>query len=104
MSRYCLSYGWLVWLSVRAGCLPEVSRLFEGSLRGVLAHQPGFIEAQFLTEPGQDRCLVVSLWVSADCCQRAQSSHGCQTVFQQLGVYFAAQPTVACCEVMGQIS
>ncbi|GAB4014266.1 hypothetical protein [Spirosoma koreense] len=81
-----------------------VSCLFECSLCPVLAHQPGFIDARFLAEPGQDRCLVVSLWVNAECCQEAQSNHACQTVFQQLEKYFAAQPTVACCELMGQIS
>lgn len=70
----------------------------------MLARQPGFLEAQFLTEPGQERCLVVTLWASAGYCQRAESSHACQMVFQQLEGYFAGQPTVASCEVMGQIS
>ncbi|WP_461117536.1 hypothetical protein [Spirosoma jeollabukense] len=69
----------------------------------MLARQPGFLEAQFLTEPGKERCLVVTLWASAGYCQGAESSHACQTVFQQLAGYLAAQPTVACCEVMGQI-
>jgi heme-degrading monooxygenase HmoA len=104
MARFCLSYGWLLWIPLQAGTLPAVSRFFETSIRPVLARQPGFIEAQFLTESGQERCLVMTLWASAGCCQGAESSHACQMVFQQLEGYFAAQPTVASCEVLGQIS
>ncbi|GAB4031827.1 antibiotic biosynthesis monooxygenase [Spirosoma jeollabukense] len=103
MARFCLSHGWLLWLPLLPGTLSAVSRFFERSIRPVLARQPGFLEAHFLTEPGKERCLVVTLWASAGCCQRAKSSHACQTAFQQLAEYFAGQPTVACCEVMGQI-
>ncbi|GAB4044319.1 hypothetical protein GCM10028774_63260 [Spirosoma jeollabukense] len=103
MTRFCLSHGWLLWLPLLPGTLPAVAQFFETSIRPVLARQPGFLEAQFLTEPGKERCLVVTLWASAGYCQGAESSHACQTVFQQLAGYLAAQPTVACCEVMGQI-
>ncbi|SFE82812.1 hypothetical protein [Spirosoma endophyticum] len=101
MARFCLSDGWLLWLPLLPGTLSAVSRFFETSILSVLGCQPGFLAAQFLTESGHHRCPVVTLWASAGCCQEAESSHACQRVIQQLAVYLAAQPAVACCELMG---
>ena len=98
-----LSYGWLLWIPMQAGTIPAATRFFEESIRPVLALQPGFWEAHLFSDPVKSQYLVMTLWGSQAACQRAESSHACQTVFQQMEVYFADQPTVVRCEVMGQI-
>lgn len=104
MARFCLSYGWFLWIPLQGGTLPAATQYFEKSIRPLLAHQPGFIEAQFFNDPLKNQCLVMTLWASQAYRQRAESSHACQAVFQQMEAYFAGQPTVARCEVMGQIA
>ena len=104
MARFCLRYAWLLWIPLQAGTLPAATRYFDESVRPVLACQAGFIETQFLSDPVRSRCLVVVLWASQVHSLWAEGNHVCQTVLQQMETYFAGQPTMARCEVMGQIA
>lgn len=84
----------VVQVPLQPGSSTEAANYFKESVGPALKQQAGFINSRFLTNSETNKCLMVTLWESADHRQEAESNGFLQGVLQDMKQYFAGAPTI----------
>ncbi|RIV19367.1 hypothetical protein DYU11_25005 [Fibrisoma montanum] len=93
----------VVQVPLQPGTSAEAANYFKESVGPALKQQDGFKNSRFLTNAETNRCLMVTLWESAEHRQGAESNGFLQGVLQDMKQYFAGAPTIDYYEVDVQV-
>ena len=87
-------YARIVQVPLLPGTIAEATDYFRQSVGPALKGHAGFINSRFLVDEEKNRCLMVTLWESAEARTEAETNGFLQDVLQNMKTYFAGAPVI----------
>ena len=97
-------YARIVQAPLQPGAIAEATAYFRETVGPALKAHAGFLNSRFLVDDEKNRCLMVTLWESAEARTEAETNGFLQSVLQHMKHYFTGPPTVDYYHVPVQIS
>lgn len=97
-------YARIVQVPLQPGAAEEATTHFRDKVGPALKQHSGFLNSRFLVNGETNRCLMVTLWESAEDRTAAETNGFLQEVLQQMKPHFAGQPTVDYYDVAVQVA
>ncbi|GAB3642407.1 antibiotic biosynthesis monooxygenase family protein [Spirosoma arcticum] len=96
-------YARIVQVPLQPGAATEATSYFRDSVGPALKEHAGFLNSRFLVDNENNRCLMVTLWESAEARTEAETNGFLQGVLQKMKPHFAGQPTIDYYDVAVQV-
>ncbi len=96
-------YARIVQVPLQPGAIAEATTYFRESVGPALKGHIGFLNSRFLVDEEKNRCLMVTLWESAEARTEAETNGFLQDVLQNMKKYFAGPPVVDYYQVPVQV-
>lgn len=96
-------YARIVQAPLQPEAVTEATAYFRDSVGPALKTHTGFINSRFLVDSVNNRCMMVTLWESAEARAEAETSGFLREVLTALKPHFAGQPTIDYYEVAVQV-
>jgi heme-degrading monooxygenase HmoA len=87
-------YARIVQVLLQPGSIAEATNYFRESIGPALKDHPGFLNGRFLVDEANNRCLMVTLWESAETRTEAETNGFLQHVLQNMKIYFSGPPAI----------
>ncbi|CCG98139.1 hypothetical protein FAES_0125 [Fibrella aestuarina BUZ 2] len=97
-------YARIVQVPLQPGAAEKATTYFRDTVGPALKQQTGFLNSRFLVNTDTNRCLMVTLWESAETRTAAETSGFLQNVLQHMKPFFAGLPTVDYYDVAVQVA
>lgn len=96
-------YARIVQVALQPGTATEATTYFSESVGPALKDHAGFKNSRFLVNEETNRCLMVTLWESAETRTEAETNGFLKEVLQNMTPHFAGQPTIDYYDVAVQV-
>ncbi|AUD03985.1 antibiotic biosynthesis monooxygenase family protein [Spirosoma pollinicola] len=96
-------YARVIQFPLKSESIPDAINYFRDSVGPALKELDGFKNSRMLTNPVDNKGLMVTIWESEAARQAAESSGFLQDILKHMSNYFAGAPTVDYYEVSVQI-
>ena len=96
-------YARIVQATLQPGTAQEATAYFRDSVGPALKQHTGFMNSRLLINADTNRCLMVTLWESAEARSEAETNGFLQDVLRNMKPHFADQPTVDYYDVAVQV-
>jgi quinol monooxygenase YgiN len=96
-------YARIVQVPLATNTIDEATDYFRDSVGPALKEHAGFLNSRFLVDSTNNRCLMVTLWETAEARSQAETNGFLQDVLKNMKPYFAGPPTIDYYDVAVQI-
>ncbi len=96
-------YARLVQVPLQPDAIAPATAYFRDSVGPALKNHSGFLNSRFLVDSVNNRCLMVTLWTSAEARTEAETNGFLQDVLTNMKPFFAGTPVVDYYDVPVQI-
>ncbi|MBO0949818.1 antibiotic biosynthesis monooxygenase family protein [Fibrella forsythiae] len=96
-------YARIVQVALQPDAIAEATDYFRESVGPALKDHAGFLSSRFLVDDEKNRCLMVTLWETAEARTEAETNGFLQDVLQHMKKHFAGPPTVDYYQVPVQV-
>ena len=97
-------YARIIQVPLVPGSIAEATAYFRDSVGPALKHQQGFANSRALFNDETNRCLLVTLWETAEARTESETNGFLGEVMQAMKTYFAEPPVIDYYEVAVQVS
>ena len=87
-------YARIVQVPLQPGAVVEATNYFRESVGPALKGHAGFLSSRFLVDEEKSRCLMVTLWESAEARTEAETNGFLQDVLQNMKTHFDGPPVI----------
>ncbi|MBC3787796.1 antibiotic biosynthesis monooxygenase family protein [Spirosoma utsteinense] len=88
-------YARIVQVPLQPGAVAEATAYFRESVGPALkGHSGFFLNSRFLVDEEKNRCMMVTLWESAEARTEAETNGFLQDVLQKMKKHFAGSPVI----------